>query len=79
MTPEQVDRAKRTLALLANAIVETVSEAGSKGAPASAMYLAFSDAGISLNTFQALCNALVAAGQITCRNHCYYRARQLPR
>ena len=80
MTNKQISDAKRVIVALAQAIVETVNEAGAAGAPAGAMYLAFSEHGISLDTFEAICSALQKAGQIRRHGYLYYPTRgKLPR
>jgi hypothetical protein len=55
--------AKRVLANVVNAMLETVQEMP-QGAPEGPMYLAFQHYGISLGTFQAITAALVDAGKV---------------
>ena len=66
--------AMQTLRLIANAVVETVKEAGPDGAPGGPMYLAFMAYGISLNGFQQIMAGLVDAKQIVRRGDCYFPA-----
>jgi hypothetical protein len=70
-----MDKAQAIAALrqIANAVVETVNEQP-QGAPAGPMYLAFMAQGMSLNQFEQITGALVAAGRITRRGDCFYPA-----
>jgi predicted transcriptional regulator len=65
-------QAKRTALQIANAVLETVNEAGENGAPAGVMYAAFMAHGMSLAMFEAVTEALVDAGKIVKRNNCFY-------
>ena len=56
-----------------NAIVETVNEQPD-GAPAGPMYAAFMAHGMSLEQFEQITGALVAAGKIKRRGNCFYPA-----
>jgi len=68
---------KQQLALLrqlCDAILDTVSECPD-GAPAGPMYMAFAQAGMSLEMFEALLDALVTTGKLEKRGHVYHCPR----
>lgn len=62
------------------AILETVAHEGDKGAPEGPMYLAFAEAGITLDKFNALLTMLEAEKFIHRKNHTVFvtvRAKDL--
>lgn len=63
---------------VANAIVETIEKEGADGAPASSLYLALQQHGASLQTFEMMMNALVAAGRVRREGDCYYPVKRGP-
>jgi hypothetical protein len=69
MTAEQ---AKALLRHTADAIVETVEEAGDRGAPGGVLYAALMGQGMTLDLFERIMARLVEVGQLTKRGDCYY-------
>lgn len=57
---------------MADAIIETVNEAGPNGAPGGSLYNALMTYGVSYSTYSALMGALEKAGKVTRRGHCYF-------
>jgi hypothetical protein len=54
---------------VAQAIVETVREAGPDGAPETSVYLALAEVGASMAQYNALIDALVHVGELKRRGH----------
>jgi len=52
------------LALIVKAVVDTIRETGTHGAPSGVMYAALMSQGCSLNQYQSLMSALVNSGKI---------------
>ena len=69
--------AKAVILAVATAVVDTVNEADPTiGAPAGPLYMAMqAGCGITLETFEKLMSALVAAGKLTKRGHCYFAVK----
>lgn len=57
---------------IGNIIVETVTEAGSRGAPAGYLYAALMHIGMTLSTFETLMAALVRAGRLRRKGLLYF-------
>jgi hypothetical protein len=55
-----------------SALVETVREAGSMGAPGGLMYAALMGHGCSLEQFETLMSVLVRLGKVSKRGDCYF-------
>jgi len=70
MTPEQA----QALRQIADAIVQTVQESGSVGAPGGVMYAALMAHGCTLNQFEQIMGVLVRVGKLTKRGDCYFAA-----
>jgi hypothetical protein len=70
MTPEQV----KALRDIADMIVLTVKESGPIGAPGGVLYAALMTHGCTLHQFEQIMGALVRAGKLTKRGHCYFAA-----
>ena len=66
--------AVRRLRELVNAFEQTVKETGEDGAPAGPLYAAFMQQGGTLPQFEAIMAALVEAGRLKKRGHCYFSA-----
>jgi hypothetical protein len=68
---------QQTLAIKAicDAIIESVREAGSLGAPAGHLYAAMMVHGFTLEQFQRIMGALVRVGELTQRGDCYFVRR----
>lgn len=64
--------ARQIVLQIARAIIETVEESKSNGAPASAIYMALAERGMSFAQFEALMAQLVDLGLIRHSNHCYF-------
>ncbi len=71
MTREQ---ARAALVQIANAIVETVKEAGDQGTPGGVLYAAMMAHGASLEQFEQLMAALVAVKKLRKRGDLYFAA-----
>lgn len=69
MTEEQK---KATVALLLQALLDTVKDAGEHGVPSGVMYAALMGRGITLESFNVLMAALVFSGKVTKCGHVYY-------
>lgn len=63
---------QRALNLIVSAILDTVREVAPLGAPASALYLACTKHGASLNQFESLMGALVRLGALKLEADCYF-------
>jgi len=72
-----MDQQKALVALraLADAIVETVNEFPN-GAPAGPMYMAMSEAGMTLEQFEGIMSALVTTGKIRKSGHQYFPVKK---
>lgn len=69
-TKEQIDAVRA----VARAIVETVREMGSMGAPAGPMYAALMTKGCTLEQFEQITGALVRTKQLVRRGDCFFIA-----
>jgi hypothetical protein len=69
MTTKQ--EALTALLMLANAIVETVKEAGEQGAPGGSIYAALMDK-VSLETYSEIMAGLVEVGKLRKVGHVYF-------
>ena len=67
------DTAKALLAIC-DAIIETVKDSGSLGAPAGPMYAALMAQGFSLEQYEAIMGALVKAGKLRKSGDLYFSA-----
>lgn len=74
MSREELAPTRKAIELVNDVVVDTVKEAGPTGAPAGPMYLAFAQAGWSLEAFERMMTALVESGRLTKRGHCYFAA-----
>ena len=63
------NEAKAAVAVL-KAVVETIREAGPQGAPRSSLFLALQTQGCSIETYQGIENALIAANVARRENDC---------
>lgn len=63
---------EQTVRAIALAIVDTVREMGSHGAPGGVLYAALMSVGLSLESFQTLMGALVEAGVLRQEGHQYF-------
>jgi hypothetical protein len=63
------------LKLIADAVVDSVREAGPLGAPAGPLYAAIMTYGMQLYQFDALMDALVGAGKLRKSGHLYFAVR----
>jgi hypothetical protein len=70
MTTTQIN----TLKLIIDAILETVKEAGSNGAPGGVLYAALMAQGCSLNQFQSLMRGIVSGGKLRQDGDLYFIA-----
>jgi hypothetical protein len=68
LTPQQI----AALRQIADAIVDTVRETGSRGAPGGLLYIALSERGCTLRQFENLMSALIAAGRLRQDGQVYY-------
>lgn len=64
--------ARTKLLAIANAIVETVREAGPEGAPASFLFIALQENGCTIEQFETIMSVLVEAGKLTRRDNLYF-------
>lgn len=71
MTSTQAVDAVQALRAVAQALLETVQASGDAGAPAGHLYVACMGI-MNVNQFDAIMRALVSAGKVTKRGHCYY-------
>lgn len=69
MTQEQ---ARAVLLLVANAIIDTVKEAGEYGAPGGTLYVACMVQGMSFDMFQQIMEGLVAANKLRKTGELYF-------
>lgn len=63
---------RTALRAIARAIVESVREAGSTGAPGGILYAALMASGCRLSQFQSLMSVLVTGGYLSRSGECYY-------
>jgi hypothetical protein len=70
MTETQI----KLLRMVANAITDTVRDAGPLGAPGGVIYAALSAQGCTLHQFQQIMGGLVRAGLLTLDGDCYHAA-----
>jgi hypothetical protein len=70
MTQEQ----KNLVRVVADAIVDSVKEAGDHGAPGGIIYMALMARGASLDQYQAMMNYLVNAGRLRRAGDLYFVA-----
>lgn len=68
------DEARKALLHVTKALLETVQEAGERGAPAGPLYAAVMTVGISLNAFEQIMGALVQARMVRKSGHVYFAA-----
>jgi hypothetical protein len=66
------ERRARAVALVVQAILETIEETGKRGAPLGVLYAALMGM-ISYETFTQCISALVEAKAIRVSNHCAFR------
>ena len=66
------DTQKQLLRKIAEAIIESVREAGPMGAPAGPMYAALMSYGFSLDNFEQIMSGLVAAKMLRKSGHLYF-------
>lgn len=73
-----LDRAAQlaVLKMVTDAILDTVRESEPLGAPSGILYYACMSAGISLETFQAIMDAMVEAGKLKVSGHVYHIAEK---
>ena len=57
---------------LMNIIEETANEAGANGVPSGHVYIALNGAGVTLEVYNSIVNALVEKGRIRLSNHVIY-------
>jgi len=69
-----IDKSLAILRELCRAIEDTVSEFPN-GAPAGPMYMALAQADMTLEQFEGIMSALVTAGKLEKRGHCYFSPR----
>lgn len=72
MSIEPREYRKQQLVAVMQALLETVQEAGSEGAPSGPLYMACQQFGITLEAYQAIMEILVKQGLVTHSNHCYF-------
>ena len=68
MTNDQM----KAIRMIADAIVDSVREAGSHGAPAGVLYAAMMAHGCSLENFEGLMSLLVQVGRFRKSGHLYF-------
>ena len=66
--------AVRLLCAIADALEQTVKEAGPDGAPTGPLYLACMEHGCTLGQFEAIMASLVDVGRVKKRGHLYFAA-----
>jgi hypothetical protein len=74
MTTVNPADAVRLLCAVADALEQTVKEAGPDGAPAGPLYLACMEHGCTLGQFEGIMGALVDAGRLRKQGHLYFAA-----
>lgn len=67
-----IPKAVEAIMAVTNVFLETIQEAGERGAPAGPMYAMAAAHGITLAQFEWVMNVLIDAGRITKRGHVYY-------
>ena len=65
-------RKLKVLALLVDAVVETIKEAGAMGAPGGVLYAALMTRGFSLEEFEIFMRVVVATGRVYKTGHLYF-------
>ena len=65
-------RKLKVLALLVDAVVETIKESGPMGAPGGVLYAALMTRGFSLEEFEILMRVVVATGRVYKTGHLYF-------
>jgi predicted methyltransferase len=68
MTPSQINAAQ----LLGKAVLETIEESGSLGAPSGVLYAALSSKGVSLSIYQQMIASMGKNGFVTESDHCLH-------
>jgi len=68
ITPSQ----RQAIALIVNAVTETIAECGDMGAPGGTIYAALMHYGCTLQQFESLMAALVRLGKVTKRGELYF-------
>ena len=66
------EAAKKLLQLVADAIEETVKEAGPEGAPEVSIHLALQEAGLPSGSVKVFVDTMVNSGRIRRSNHTLY-------
>lgn len=69
LSPEQIAAMRAAMI----AVLDTVEEAGSLGAPSGIMYLAFSAMGMSLHNYESMLGALQRLNLVTVDADCVHR------
>jgi hypothetical protein len=66
------DTVKRAVLSILSAFLDTVKEAGPRGAPSGPMYAAAMAQGLTLEQYEAIMRALVNAGKVRKEGHVFY-------
>lgn len=66
------DYQKSTFVRIVRAILETINESGTMGAPSGILYTALMAQGMSLDTYQRLMGVIKEVGYVTEEHHCYH-------
>ena len=69
------DNVRKAIRAIADAIVESVAEAGSMGAPSGIVYAALNSFGVNLETYQRFISALVNAGRLEQRGNLLFTGK----
>ena len=73
MTPTQIK-----ILVAAEAILQTIEEAGEEGAPSGALYAAFMQFGFSYHQYQSMIDLFLRKGYVRISNHVlYYTAKKI--
>ena len=72
LIPTMTTQTANPLALILDAIVDSVAVAGSSGAPGGVLYSALMGAGCTLNQFHQLMALLLSQGRVTQRGQLYF-------
>lgn len=75
---ERTRRAAEAALKMVTALVETVEEAGERGAPSGALYLAFAKHGLDLANYQYLEGLALTTGRVEKRGDVLYRTDVRP-
>ena len=67
---------RRALGMIADAIIETIRDAGQLGAPGGVIYAALSAQGCTFNQYTSIMGALVSIGRVTMDGDCYVFVQQ---